>query len=167
MYSDLAYGAQGIQYFTYWTPIGKENFHNGPIGRDGKPTDVYQKLTQLNHEIKELSDVFLGDRVVYVAHTGNIPKGAKSLEHLPKPIADLHTDNIGAVVSILKNNGKTYLMVVNHDFTDNMNLSIRCMPGVSQVLKDGTSVKQNQDANKINIGPGDIALFSWPDSLDQ
>ncbi|MDR1524951.1 MAG: Ig-like domain-containing protein, partial [Tannerella sp.] len=33
MYSNLAYGAQALQYFTYWTPpaSGNDNFHDGPI----------------------------------------------------------------------------------------------------------------------------------------
>ena len=32
VFSDLAYGAQGIQYFTYWTPFDTTwNFNNGPL----------------------------------------------------------------------------------------------------------------------------------------
>src|ERR1700743_2527262 len=40
VYSDLAYGAQGIEYFTYWTVTngGVDNFHNAPIARDGSKT---------------------------------------------------------------------------------------------------------------------------------
>ena len=39
MFSDLAYGAQGLQYFTYWTPVNSEGFDYefGPIGLDGRP----------------------------------------------------------------------------------------------------------------------------------
>ena len=73
MYSNLAYGAQGLQYFTYWTP-GKNpnwNFHHGPIGLDGKRTDVYDKIKTLNTELQALSGVFLGAEVISVRHTGD------------------------------------------------------------------------------------------------
>jgi hypothetical protein len=37
VFSNLAYGAQGIQYFTYWTSKSDVwNFHEAPIGLDGK-----------------------------------------------------------------------------------------------------------------------------------
>jgi hypothetical protein len=167
IYSNLAYGAQGIQYFTYWTPTSKrDDFHNGPIGRDGKQTDVYDKITQVDKEIKNLSGVFLGAKVVSVTHTGHVPPGTKSLGTLPRPVRSLRTDNIGAVVSVMKNNGKTYLVVVNHDFTSNMNLSINCAPGVSKILKDGSSVPQSQSGDNVSIEPGDVAIYSWPDSMN-
>ena len=37
IFSNLAYGAQGLQYFTYTTPLGTRwNFHNAPIDENGK-----------------------------------------------------------------------------------------------------------------------------------
>ena len=40
MFSDLAYGAQGLQYFTYWTPVNSEGFDYefGP-DRPGRQAD--------------------------------------------------------------------------------------------------------------------------------
>src|SRR4029434_816957 len=55
VFSDLAYGAQGIQYFTYWTPKSAEwNFHQAPIEVDGKRTPVYDRVKQVNSEIRAL-----------------------------------------------------------------------------------------------------------------
>jgi len=52
VYSDLAYGAQGIQYFTYWTPQSDVwDFHNAPIGLDGKRTPVYDLVRKMTEEI--------------------------------------------------------------------------------------------------------------------
>ena len=43
-FSNLAYGAQAIQYFTYWTMKSDTwNFHEGPVGLDGKPCAVYNQ----------------------------------------------------------------------------------------------------------------------------
>ena len=166
VYSNLAYGAQGIQYFTYWTPSTRQ-FHTAAIGTDGRQTKVYESLQQLNKEIKGLSGVFLGAEVVSVNHTGDAtPMGTHPLNKLPKPIASLKTDGLGAVVSVMKNNGKSYLVIVNHDFTTPMNMLIRCMPGVSRVQKDGSSTTQNLYTNKVIVEPGDVVIYSWPYSMN-
>lgn len=166
VYSNLAYGAQGIQYFTYWTPSTPQ-FHTAAIGTDGRQTEVYQSLQQLNKEIKGLSGVFLGAKVVSVNHTGDAaPMGTRRLIKLPKAIASLKTDGLGAVVSVMINKGKSYLVIVNHDFTTSMNLSVKCMPGVSRVQKDGSSVRQNSNINKVIVEPGDVAIYSWPYSMN-
>ena len=166
VYSNLAYGAQGIQYFTYWTPSTPQ-FRTAAIGTDGRQTEVYQSLQQLNKEIKGLSGVFLGAKVVSVNHTGDVtPRGARRLIKLPKPIALLKTDGLGAVVSVMKNKAKSYLVIVNHDFTTPMTVSIKCKPGVSRVQKDGSSVRQNSNINKVMVDPGDVAIYSWPYSMN-
>ena len=163
VFSDLAYGAQGIQYFTYWTQADKTtNYNNAAITRQGQKTDVYYRLQEVNKEIKALSGVFLGAKVVSVNHTGpNIPEGTRQLTKLPDAIKTLKTGGNGAVVSVLKNNGNTYLVVVNHDFTNPMDLTIKCAGGVSRVLTDGSSVSQNQDLNTVSVDPGDVAIYKW------
>ncbi|MDD3108075.1 MAG: beta-galactosidase, partial [Alistipes sp.] len=89
MYSNLAYGAQGLEYFTYWTPSGNQqfDFREGPIGLDGKRTVVYDRVKALNTELKALSGVFVGAKVISVTHTGEkLPRSARRLETLPAPI---------------------------------------------------------------------------------
>lgn len=168
VYSDLAYGAQGIQYFTYWTLSDKTmNFNNAPMTADGKKTDTYGKIQQISKEINNLSGIFLGAQMVSVAHTGNsIPVGTKPLTQLPKPITLFKTKGVGAVVSVMKKNGTSYLVVVNRDFTAPMGLIIKCANGVSKVSKDGSSVKQSSSIKPVIVGPGDVAIYEWPSSLD-
>ncbi|RYY06754.1 MAG: hypothetical protein EOP43_05360 [Sphingobacteriaceae bacterium] len=168
VYSDLAYGAQVIQYFTYWT-ISDPNidFHNAAITDDGKQTDVYQKVKQVSAEIKALSSVFYGAKMISVAHTGNvIPAGTKPLKQLPKPILSLKTDGLGAIVSVLKNNGNTYLVVVNRDFVHPVNLTIKVKHGVNQLFKAGSSITQKSAVSNTKISAGDLALYVWPDDLN-
>ncbi len=45
----LAYGCQGIQYFTYWTPVGRPDFEFGTalIGKDGRPSRLYHDATAI------------------------------------------------------------------------------------------------------------------------
>src|SRR5690606_26264105 len=76
-YSNLAYGAQVLQYFSYWTPVGTTwNFHEAPIAADGARTPTYDVVKAFNAELNAVRGVFLGSEVESVGHTGDaIPVG--------------------------------------------------------------------------------------------
>lgn len=165
VFSNLAYGAQGIQYFTYWTPPADTiwHFNNAPISHDGKRTIVYERVRQMNNEIKALSSVFLGAKLVSVVHTGkDIPIGTKRLSNLPVPIESLKTEGLGAVVSTLKKDGNYYLVVVNRDFKNQMKLSLKASKKIKQVFKNGKT--KSSISVTINVDPGDLAIFSWKEN---
>jgi hypothetical protein len=163
VFSDLAYGAQGIEYFTYWTPYDTTwNFNTAPLTVEGKRTVVYDRMKFVNNEIRNLSPVFAGSSVISVTHTGTtIPQGTKPLTILPQPIKSLKTEGTGAVVSLLENGKKSYLVVVNRDFITPMQLDIECDNNVSKVMKDGSIVQANTYQAKIEVDPGDIAIYTW------
>jgi hypothetical protein len=165
VFSDLAYGAQGIQYFYYWThkdPVW--NYHQGPITLGGKRSTVYDRMKEVNQQIKDLSWIFLGARVISVAHTGDtIPQGTRRLTVLPKPIKKLTTEGEGAVVSVLKNGKMSFLVIVNRDFRHMMKLTINCDSTVSKILKDGSMVPASVYSPAMEIDPGDVAIYGWND----
>ena len=163
VYSNLAYGAQGIQYFTYWTPVTTQwNFHNGPITPDGKRTEVYDKITQMSKEIKDLSGVFLGAKVRYVAHTGKeITLGTTRLENLPAAIQTLETEGMGAVVSVLEKGATIFLVIVNRDMVNSMKLTVKGIVSLKKVLKDGSSVPASVYTDSLFVEPGDVAIYKW------
>lgn len=167
VYSNLAYGAQGIQYFTYWTPSINEgfDFHHAPIDYDTKKrTEIYDYITQINREIKSLSGVFLNSGVVSVAHTGaSIPQGTKRLDKLPAVIKSFETEGEGAIVSVLKKGSKSFLVIVNRDFKNNMLVTLEGDPKLKRVLKDGSEVFANAYINKLPVSPGDVLIYSWED----
>jgi len=161
VYSNLAYGAQGIQYFTYWTihDPGGIDFNNAPITIDGRRTNVYDLMKIVNEEIKNLSKVFLGAKLVSVAHTGtNIPIGTKRLTELPKSIKNLNSEGMGAVVAVLDKGIDSYLVVVNRDLTGTLKLTIGCNPGVERILKDGSSVAA-KELETLTVDPGDVTIY--------
>ena len=164
MYSNLAYGAQGLQYFTYWTPAGDTffDYRKGPIGLDGKRTVAYDRVKAMNAEIENLTGVFLGAKVISVRHTGpKIPKGAQRLTRLPDRVKVLETDGQGAVVSLLENNGKTFLVIVNRDYQHPMNLTFSADDKVKRVLKDGTTVPAAAYTSVLEVDPGDAVIYTW------
>ena len=148
VFSDLAYGAQAIQYFTY---RGLQH---------DEPTEVYDLVKTVNQEVQRLAGIFLGAQVISVSHTGSeIPEGTKALGSLPTPIKSLTTSDTGAVVSVLEKGGNQYLVVVNRDFRNVMNLSIDVDSSVNRVLKNGSTT--TPDGSTIAVEPGDMVIFTW------
>ena len=167
MYSNLAYGAQGLQYFTYWTPgINPHwDFHDAPIGLDGKRTIIYDRIQLVNREIQNLAAVFLNARLVSVFHTGShIPPGTKRMDKLPSPIKVLETSDGGAIVSVLEKSGRRFLVIVNRDFQNPMKMTILTDETVKRVLKDGTLVNANAYTPTLEVDPGDIAIYTWEEN---
>ncbi|HCN83100.1 MAG TPA: hypothetical protein DIT07_05685, partial [Sphingobacteriaceae bacterium] len=160
LYSDLAYGAQGLEYWAYWMSQG---LRNAPIGLDGKRTMTYDKIKEVNKEIQNLAGVFMGSKVASVTHTGTvIPRGTSRLEHLPDAIKVFETDEPGALVSTLENRGNTFFVVVNRDLKKNLSITILGDETLKKVLKDGSIVPAKACANTIEIEPGDIAVYMFP-----
>ncbi|MGN0069814.1 MAG: beta-galactosidase [Prevotella sp.] len=163
-FSALAYGAQCIQYFTYWTPLGTIwNFHNAPIDEKGRRTNVYYRVKALNQEIQRLAWVFLGAKATSVGHTGKeLPMGTTPLGQLPEKFGRVEADGQGVLVSQLENGKRRFLMVVNRDIDHAQKVSIGLKKGVQRVLPDGTVEKYRQDQTvDIQLKPGDYALFRW------
>lgn len=169
VYSDLAYGAQGIEYFTYWSatsvnaPSGEDQ-RGAPISVTGKRSVVYDRVKQMSQEIKNLSGVFLGAKVVSVRHTGlgKIPAGTIRLTSLPKAIKVLETNGAPALVSVLEKGENSFLMVVNKDFLNSINLTVYGDDNLKKVLKDGTVVPASAYESAIELDPGDAAIYMFP-----
>ena len=163
MYSNLAYGAQGLQYFTYWNP-GTEtwNFHDAPITLDKKRSSVYDYVREVNAELQKRNFVFMRSKVEFVRHTGEkLPAGTKRLETLPDMVTKLDTHGKDAVVSLLTKNDMAYLVIVNAGIHDDMSLTITFKPGVTRIRKDGTSVAADKYVDTLTVGPGECEVFAW------
>lgn len=163
VYSNLAYGAQGIQYFTYWTPSGQPQmgFREGPVF-NGKLTNIYEIVKTINKEIINLSEVFLNAKVQFVYHTGSeIPIGTTRLTQLPSGIKVLDTDGCGAVVSLLKKDRYFFLVVVNRDLKKTMKLSIQGKKALTRILKDGNKSLIGLKADSQDVDPGGIEVYRW------
>lgn len=164
MYTNLAYGAQGLQYFTYWTPPASslESFHGGPIGLDGRRSTVYDNIKTLNQEIRNLSGVFLGAKVISVQQTGKkVPTGTIRLAQIPFPLKVLETSGEGAVVSTLENGDNMFIVIVNRDYKHSMNLTLYGEDILKKILKNGSIVPASFYANTIEVEPGDVAVYMY------
>jgi hypothetical protein len=161
MFSNLAYGAQGLQYFTYWTP--GTDYQHGPIEMDGTRSVVYDRIKLVNQEIQNLAGVFLGAKMISVWHTGDyrLPDGTRRVISWPTPVKTLVTSENGAVVSLLEKGDRQFLVIVNRDFQNLMKLTFIADNQVQRVLKDGTLILANKYSPTTEVDPGDIVIYSW------
>lgn len=169
VYADLAYGAQGIQYFTYWSatsvnsPSGEDQ-RGAPISVTGKRSVVYDRVQQMSEEIQKLSGVFLGSKVVSVRHTGlgKIPAGTVRLTSLPEHIKVLETNKAPALVSVLENGENSFVVIVNTDHLNPMNLTVYGDETLKKVCKNGTIVPASSYDSAMEVDPGDVAIYMFP-----
>jgi hypothetical protein len=163
-YSNLAYGTQALQYFTYWTPVSDTwNFHEAPINVDGERTPTYDLVKEFNAELQALRGVFVGSKVESLGHTGDaIPAGTTRYEPIA-PVKSLTTQGTGLVVSHLANGDNRFLVLVNRDIHAPTAARVEFDGArfVRQVAKDGTVGALVQSLTDLSISPGDVAIFTW------
>ena len=159
IYSDLAYGAQAIEYFTYWTPkVTKEwDFHDGPISIDGQRTKTYTLVKRMNQELHGLLPLFDKAEVQTVNHMLKIPEGTTKLQRIPTNIKRLEVvGRQGALISTFKKNDHLYMAVVNKDYEGDMKLYISAKSNVTMLTKQ---LKETAVKSSYKIGGGDMLLF--------
>ena len=160
-FSALAYGAQCIQYFTYWQPEGTQwNFHNSPIDETGRRTNVYYLIKDLNREIHALTPVFLGAKVKSIGHTGaEIPMTTQRFTAFPDEFRAVDADGQGVLVSHLVNGDRNYMMIVNRDIDHSQTVTVDKDACVQRVESDGRTVADHDTV--AVVGPGDYLLYTW------
>lgn len=167
VFSNLAYGAQGIQYFTYWTVKSPHwNFHEAPIGVEGKRTPVYDRVKQVNAEIRAFSRIFSGAELLRAGHTGNLPRGTRAYESAA-PVESLKTGTGGAVVSLLANGKQRILAIVNRDLHASLPLTAVFSPDtkIGEVTKAGEVRPLGSREFASDLLPGDIRVLVWDEPL--
>ena len=162
IYSDLAFGAQGIQYFTYWTPLGTPwDFHNAPIDENGNRTGVYTLIQQVNGVVQNLSWVFLGAHVKNVGFTADVPRGCNSYTNFPREVALLRTDR-GILVSELVNGDKRFLVLVNHSLSATKRITLIAREGrMMKVLETGQVEPIKGESRALE--PGNMIVYQLLD----
>ena len=163
MFTNLAYGAQGLQYFTYWTPVSSaEDFRGVPITLEGKRTTVYDHIKTLNLEIRSLSGVVYGAKVKSLQFFGNnIPAGTKRMSVLPAAIKVFATEGKTALVSFMENGGKQFIVIVNTDYGKKMSLTLSGDSSLKRVLKDGSMVPASAYASTFDVEAVDVGIVIY------
>ena len=163
MYTNLAYGAQALQYFTYWCPKPTDDwdFHDAPITEDGERTEVYDLVKEMNEELQARAGVFMGSEVKGVYHTGETPPaGTNPLTGSNPPINKLSINEGNVLVSFFDNGDWSYVMMVNRSHESSFNYSIIFDKDMQRVNRDG-SIEDIGDSTEDHMEAGDCAIFRW------
>lgn len=168
-YSDLAYGAQVLQCFTYWVPEVADNdfwmYRNAPIAEDGTRTETYDLVKAMLDEVQNVAWIFRGATVEGVWHTrpgGTIPDMTTQLTDLPECVSQMTIrDGSQALVSVQSNHGYRFMMLQNTDVVNPMQCMIRLKEGVRRVNRDGSVTLASEDEEIQTIAPGDVRIYMW------
>ena len=163
MYSNLAYGAQLLQYFTYWNP-GTEiwNFHQAPVTQEGLRSTVYDLVREFNQEIQRRAFVWKGCQMESVYHLGeNIPQGTIRLTTLPQHFHQLNVEKGTILVSTLENGGKHYVQIVNTSPAHPAQFQLLTDDSVSLIRRDATTQPANLYESLHILAPGDTEIYTY------
>ncbi len=161
-FTALAYGAQGIQYFTYQTPFNAaEAFGPAIIDGKGDKTETYDLAKELNAQLKALSGVFLGASSISRMFAGSLPSGIRSenaydASGLPSPLTGVTADGEGVLISHLVNAEREYLMIVSRSWKDSQNVGLNFDGALVQILPDGT---ESLAPASVTLAAGDMILL--------
>jgi hypothetical protein len=167
----LAYGAKGIQYFTYWTPDPARGEGFGPalVTLDGRLTTRYHVAKEINtnwlsrvgRQLKPL----VSERVVHVED----PAPAEGMVCFTPDdyLTDVSGDPliIGQFRSADQSVCDRWLLVVNRlmDTSANARLSVEqdtvCRVDVFDPKSESFSGQEDSDKIRVSLQPGEAALY--------
>lgn len=165
LYSDLVYGAKGLQYFTYGLPPSDETitFFLAPINPDGSKTPLWAMTQHVNHEILNLAPILKKLTSLNVYHSSPLPQGTHALP------ADYLINTVSGgslVVGDFKDPSDVpYLMLVNRDYTNSATMllsgTIDSMVEISKTtgLELQVLVKDANHHFTLQFGAGEGRLF--------
>ena len=150
VYSTLAYGGRGIQYFTYVTP-GSGNYRLGALDPFGHRTPTWDMLRRVNLEIQALAP-WLGRLTSTGAyHSDPVPEGSQPMSgsHWVEHVTALTADKSVAARYLLGEfkgeDGRPYLMLVNRDLAHSIHFSIKLKQPHLHIKRISPYTSQEED----------------------
>ena len=150
-FSNLAYGAKGIQYFTYSSPRGYES---ALLDSAYNKTPNFYVVKKLNRDIQKIAKITLEAELEYVwhFHDSNHEEKKYGIEFQP-----LETNKEGFLCSLFSKSGRRFLMIVNKCYNINQCLSIKSGKRIKKYFGNFTRVKGG--LYNMELAPGDCVVI--------
>ena len=162
-YSNLAYGAQGLQYYSFRpNDDGGMCIDVAPLSPDGRRTPMYDRMALANREFAARAHVFLGGKVKVVRHTGwKVPQGTTALAvgDLPPFVKEFDPCASDLVVSVQENDGSGIFMVLNRDPIHGASFKASFKDGTMRVDASGAESAAHNGMYGLAVGDAEIFMF--------
>lgn len=161
-FTALAYGAQGIVYWTYaLRPSTKtETYSSALVDMQGKKSQAWYAAQKVNQRIRKFNDVFYGCKVTDVKHTGRtVYKGTTRLTGAFGPFSKVTSANSGVLCSYIENNGQKYVVMVNHDVLNAQKVTLTLKSGKKVKDLDTDTEYQSGKAFSVSLPKGGVMIF--------
>lgn len=162
VYNALAFGARGISYFTYWTPVNVEgaevmHFHYGLI-ENGRPTRHYFEAAHLNRTIAALGDELAAFDSLAVADSSGEIGG-------PFPIGPIDAVDGGPITVglFMNDDGALAALLVNRDYEYGVTAQLRLRAGATPPQAFDVASRRWDAAGDLSfpLPPGGAQLLRW------
>ena len=159
VYTDLAYGAQAIQYFTIQDYSGTDF---APIMRDGTWTEAYDILKEANLRMQKRAFIFKGGDVRHVRRIGAVATLDDILtpDDLPEGIDDIVAP-VSATVSFIENDGNEYIVIINDLLVVDQQIAIYLNKPVYYIDSDANFTLYEAGAYGFLIPKGGMLAFKY------
>ena len=169
IYTNLAYGAQAVQYFTIRSYGGTDYapynvYYDSASGQWLRAwTTAYDDLKTANLDMQRRAYVFEGGTIERRGCTGvlRMTDTAFDKSFLPDEIADLATSG-DALVSLVENGGNRYLTIVNNSWKTKQTVNAVAGNVIYSIGRDGafTEYKPGEEIS-LTLDEGDLIVFKY------
>lgn len=184
IFTALAYGAQGIYYWNYRQDASSSSasgtkYAMAPVDPQGKPTETWDIVRQINKTVKDWNRVFCGCEAIECRHVTSRenPQWLKKFKHPVGPLMNAVNDN-GSIpellISHICNDGKDYIVVIRNPFEGamdstggsaiNIKLEFSEYWNVYRVSSNNGVLNEKELSNyagSYSMKPGDFIIFRW------
>ncbi len=159
--TSLAYGAKGIQYFTYWLPEdGIQIFNGAMIDRKGNRTPVYDYVREANRQIAAVDEVLMRANSEGVMVVGATPCTVPSEDRIYEFRQLRGARGIALLIGCFDYRGRTALYVVNNSIDLDEDSALlefdSCVSGF--VVQSGSSKSFSGENLPLALKAGEGAL---------
>lgn len=159
VYTNLAYGAQAVQYFTIQDYSGTSY---APIMRDGTWTDAYLKLQAANLTMQKRSFIFKDCNVTRIRQTGlsESHENALSSVDFPPEINGLKI-SFSATVSFVENEGNLYMVVVNNYWGVDQKVTVDLNAPAYSIDSEGQFHELATGETELELPRGEMVVIKY------
>lgn len=160
VFSALAFGAQGIEYFTYTTPRrehGGNHYSYAPLDNNQNRTKTYDYVKEVNTRLRSVEGYFTDAKVKYIGALGGSLEGISTyqMKELPKGIVSVLTSNT-LLASWMQNSKSSIFVLVNTDLNKKSTVTIDVDTSIRKISNDGQLVSVSPVEELL---PGDMLVY--------